>query len=92
VSDHGDLVGSYDTLRLHPEHGTEAQQRAALRAVLLRVDQGADTAADALLFLQALGLADTPPARRCPELSTRQRRQAARRAERAINDDRKAQA
>lgn len=62
-------------------------QRVAVRAVLLRYEQGADTAAESLTVLQALGLADTPAEPTCAPLSTRQRRQAARRAERA-NDDR----
>ncbi len=62
----------------------EDAQRRALRVVLHRYDQGAETAEQALVVLQALGLRDTPPAEPArPALSTRQRRQAARRAARA---------
>ncbi len=55
---------------------------AALLAVLHRYDTGQDTAAKALESLQMLGLVPTTPEERCKPLSTRQRRQAARRAER----------
>ncbi len=56
--------------------------RSAFLAVLRRFETGQDTAAETLLTLQVLGLRETPPEVRCKPLSTRQRRQAAKRAER----------
>ena len=57
-------------------------ERSAVLAVLRRYETGQHTAADTLLYLQVLGLRETPPEPRCKPLSTRQRKQAARRAER----------
>ncbi len=57
-------------------------ERSAVLAVLRRFETGRDSAAECLLTLQVLGLRETPPEVRCKPLSTRQRRQAAKRAER----------
>lgn len=57
-------------------------ERSAVLAVLRRYDTGQDTAAETFRTLQVLGLVPTPAGERPKSLSTRQRRQAARRAER----------
>lgn len=57
--------------------------RAAVLAVLARVDRGVETREGALTVLQALGLVDTPTAPRLARVSSRQRQQASRRVERA---------
>lgn len=77
-----DFSDSADTLRLHPEHGSDAKQQAALRAVLLRVDRGQLTHTEACTILQALGMADTPEPAKAPRPSTRQRAQAEKRDQR----------
>ena len=66
-----------------PDHGDrEDVTRSAFLAVLRRYETGQDTAADTLTVLQALGMVPTIPEVRRKPLSSRQRRQAARRAER----------
>ncbi len=57
-------------------------EHSAVLAVLRRYEIGKDTAAEAREALQILGLAPTPAGDRAKPPSTRQRRQAARRAER----------
>lgn len=56
------------------------EERAALRAVLWRVDSGQLSREDGRVVLEALGLVDTQPDTLCPPLSREERATAARRA------------